>query len=237
MTIKSKFRNKPRKSIKHLANCNFWIFDLDNTLYPASCNLFNQVDKNMTRFIESFLNIDETAAHNLQKSYFKQYGTTLRGLMHNHAIQPMEFLEFVHDIDLTDIPPNPELSLNLEKLPGRKIIFTNGSVRHAENVTRHLGIYHHFQDIFDIVASNFIPKPNHSIYEDLVNKLSIVPSSAVMIEDIAKNLEPAALMGMSTVWINNSAPWASEGSNQSHIHYIIDNLTLWLEEIVLHVNK
>jgi len=223
------------RSLTQLAEADVWIFDLDNTLYPASCNLFSQVEKNMTRFIIELLDIEHQAAHDIQKKYFREHGTTMRGLMHHHDVEPSDFLDFVHDVDLTNVPTDPVLDSHLSQLPGRKLIFTNGSTSHAENITRHLGVDHHFDDIFDIVASDFIPKPARSVYDSLVTRFDVKPSSAVMVEDMARNLQPAADMGMSTVWVRTETAWGIEGSDESYVHHTADNLTDWLGEVVTHV--
>ena len=154
-----------------------WIFDLDNTLYPASSKLFDQISSRMTQFIMAELQINKKLALVVQKKYFRAHGTTLRGLMINHNIDPLCFLKFVHDIDLSPInKQNTLLDSELKRLPGRKVIFTNGSVEHAQNVTKHMGIDHHFDYIFDIVASNYIPKPGKQVYKEMVAKLNINPN-------------------------------------------------------------
>lgn len=206
-----------------------WVFDLDNTLYPRDCNLFAQIDVKMKTFISELLDVDVEAAHRIQKQYFRSHGTTLRGLMDNHGLAPEEFLDYVHDIDVTPVPPNPALDDVLHRIDGRKVIFTNGSVIHAENVLGRLGISHHFEDIFDIIAANYVPKPERSAYELFVRKHDIDPTRAVMLEDIARNLEPAHEMGMTTVWLRSNHDHSAMGSEGDHIHYVINNLVEWLE--------
>lgn len=223
------------QSLARLANAEVWIFDLDNTLYPASCNLFSQVEKNMTRFIIELLDLEHQAAYDIQKKYFREHGTTMRGLMHHHDVEPHDFLDFVHDVDLSNVPDDPVLESHLARLPGRKLIFTNGSINHAENITRHLGVDHHFEDIFDIVASDFVPKPAPTVYHALVERFGVDPSSAVMVEDMARNLEPAAAMGMSTVWVRTNTTWGIEGSEEDYIHHIAEDLTDWLGGVVSHL--
>ena len=212
-----------------LLKADTWIFDLDNTLYPASCRLFDQVDKNITKFIMSFLSLDWTEAHTLQKKYFRQYGTSMNGLMKLHNADPLEFLDFVHKIDLSKVEQNPRMSAVLAKLPGRKLIFTNGSTAHAEGVMDALGVTHHFEGIFDIVAANYNPKPNPRAYKAFIEDYAINPLTAVMVEDMACNLVPAHEMGMSCVWIASDSDWARAGSDESHVHYVVDDLTNWLE--------
>src|SRR5262245_32278473 len=151
-----------------LLQAETWIFDLDNTLYPASCNLFAQVDNHIGEFIAQLLKIDADEAYRIQKQYFHDYGTSLRGLMLHHQVDPRLFLEFVHAIDVSPVQPSPVLERALGRLPGRKIVFTNGSAKHAENVMARLGISHRFDAIFDIVAADYFPKPEPFVYDILV---------------------------------------------------------------------
>jgi len=170
-------------------------------------------------------------AHKKQKSFFREYGTSMRGMMTMHGTSPDEYLEYVHDIDLSPVPFAPALDAALARLPGRKVIFTNGSTKHAENVTRKLGILQHFDGIFDIVDSQFTPKPDFAVYEKMIAAFKIDPNTSVMVEDMAKNLIPAAALGMTTVWVRTDTDWATEGSEGEHIHHIVDDLTAWLEQI------
>jgi len=209
-----------------------WIFDLDNTLYPHKSNLFAKIDRKMGEFISDFLNVDLVEAKIVQKKYFHAHGTTLNGLMLNYDINPTDFLDYVHDIDVSDLAAAPELSSALEQLPGRKIIFTNGSHYHATNVSSQLGIHHHFEHIFDIVAADYKPKPHKPVYEKLVGELDINPEKAVIFEDMAINLAPAHEMGMITVWLPNDDQWSREGAEGKHIHYQTDDLTLWLSRLL-----
>ena len=215
-----------------IENIDNWIFDLDNTLYPEDTNLFARVSKRMTLFIQKEFNLKEEQARDLQRKMFKQYGTTMRGLMTEYDMDPEIFLHFVHDIDVSDMQVDMELKDLLGKLPGRRFIYTNGSVAHAKNITNQLGIKNLFEDVFDIVASNFLPKPAPQPYDDMVIKFSVDPTRSVMIEDMAKNLRPAADLGMTTVWLRHNKDWSSEDSEGDHIHYAIDDLKLWLKEII-----
>ncbi len=209
-----------------------WIFDLDNTLYPASCNLFAQVDKHIGEFIARLLKVDADEAYRIQKQYFRDYGTSLRGLMLHHRVDPQLFLEFVHAIDVSPVPPSPVLEQALGLLPGRKIVFTNGSAKHAENVMARLGVSHRFDAIFDIVAADYFPKPEPFVYDVLVRRHWIDPKRAVMVEDLAKNLLPAHQMGMTTVLVRTEAEWALDGIDGSHIHHVTDDLVAWLDGII-----
>jgi putative hydrolase of the HAD superfamily len=209
-----------------------WIFDLDNTLYPASSRLFDQVDRRITEYIMQALDLEWDDAHKKQKLFFREYGTSLSGMMEVHNIPANEYLEYVHNIDLSPLAPSPALNQALEQLPGRKVIFTNGSTAHAKNVTEKLGITHHFDATFDIVDCEFTPKPDLIVYEKMLSTLSINPKSAVMIEDMARNLVPAAALGITTVWVRTEEAWAVEGAGGDHIEHIVDDLTEWLNSIV-----
>jgi putative hydrolase of the HAD superfamily len=208
-----------------------WIFDLDNTLYPATTNLFPQIDTRMKAFIGRLLNLPPEDAFKLQKGYYWKYGTTLRGLMVNHQIEPDEFLDYVHDIDHSILEANAALDVALADLPGRKFIYTNGSERHAVNVLDRLGVTRHFDGIFDIRASNYIPKPEPVPYADLVARHAIAPTRAIMFEDIHRNLKPAADLGMTTVWVRSSLEHTPKPNEDlSHCGHITDDLIGWLRE-------
>lgn len=208
-----------------------WIFDLDNTLYPAHCDLFAQVSTRMGEYIADFLAIDVADAKLLQKDYFRRHGTTLRGLMIEHAMDPAPFLDYVHDIDLSVVPVDGRLDQALSALPGRKLIFTNGNDWHARRVTSHLGIDHHFEAVFDIAASDYVPKPDPGPYAKLVERHGVRAAATVMIEDIARNLAPAAALGMTTVWVPGNAEWSADGMDEDHVHHVADDLADWLNEL------
>ena len=174
-------------SFQHI---NVWLFDLDNTLYPAKCDLFSQVSARITRYVSDFLGLKIEDARETQRQYFQEYGTTLRGLMLLHDVDPHDFMDYVHNIDLTAIDPAPLLADLLGRLPGRKIIFTNGSRTHAQNVSSKLGIAQCFDAVFDIVDSNFIPKPNPDPYQKLAKTHNIKPEGCIFFDDIDK---PAAI--------------------------------------------
>jgi len=214
-----------------------WVFDLDNTLYPASSSLFPQIDRRMRRFIADLFGIDEGAAHDLQKRYYREYGTTLSGLMQHDGVDPDRFLDYVHDVDHGVLSPDPRLAAVLDRLPGRKLIYTNGSERHAEAVLARLGLAGRFEAVFDIRAAAFIPKPQPAPYRMLVERYRIEPAGAVMVEDIHRNLRPAAGMGMRTLWVREGnhpdgpIPPQDE-SDLSHVDYVTADLTGWLESAV-----
>lgn len=187
-------------AVSALRDAETWVFDLDNTLYPASCRLFDQVDRNITHFIMGFLELEWDEAHALQKGYFRHHGATMNGLMTLHGADPREFLDFVHDIDLSPVKANPRMDRALARLPGRKVIFTNGSAAHARRVTEALGIGRRFEAIFDIADAGYRPKPNRAVYDEFVAEHGIDPARAVMVEDMARNLAPARDLGMTCVW-------------------------------------
>ena len=216
--------------MRELNKIKCWIFDLDNTLYSGQTKVFDQVDKKMSSFISNKLNISLVEAKKIQKEYFHKYSTTLSGMMKNHKIDAMEFLDFVHDVNLDFLGKNKDLEKEIAKIAGKKIIFTNGSRAHAENVTKRIGINKLFDGIFDIVESNFIPKPSIEAYKILIEKYKIEPQYCIFIEDIARNLKPAHELGMKTVWIKNDEPWAAEFSNENFVNYRIENLTDFLKE-------
>jgi putative hydrolase of the HAD superfamily len=210
-----------------------WVFDLDNTLYPASCSLFPQIDLRMRQFIAEALGLSLDDAFRLQKRYYREYGTTLRGLMLAHGIEPDEFLAFVHDIDCGVLEPAPRLELALNALPGRKIVFTNGSERHTLNVLARLGLTACFDGIFDIRAAGYVPKPNVESYLQMARRHAVEPRRAAMFEDIPRNLAPAAQVGMTTVWVceDGQSRWApDQGADLSYVHHVTDDLAGWLTD-------
>jgi putative hydrolase of the HAD superfamily len=205
-----------------------WVFDLDNTLYPASSGLFPLVQVRMNEYIGNLLGVSLDDAKALRAQYFREHGTTMHGLMAVHRVDPHEFMAFVHDVDLSVVPENPALVAALDGLSGRKLIYTNGSVPHAENLIRHLGISHCFDDIFDIVASDFAPKPAMAPLRVFIDRFGVKPSGALMVEDMAKNLAPAAEIGMTTAWVKTNVDWAAIASDADHINYVIDDLAGFL---------
>jgi len=222
--------------MRGFAHVDTWVFDLDNTLYPASCRLFDQIDVKMGEFVSRLLGTSYAEAKAYQKTLFYKYGTTLRGLMVEHGVNPDGFLDYVHDIDHTPVMANARMDAALHALPGRKLIFTNGTVAHASRVLARLGITHHFGDIFDIVHADFIPKPEMEPYAKFVAQTGITPGTSAMFEDIARNLEAPHALGMTTVLVvspeNHDAAHLNRstgGEAQDHIHHVTDDLTGFLE--------
>jgi putative hydrolase of the HAD superfamily len=180
-----------------------WVFDLDNTLYPADCNLFAQIDRRMGEFIAASFKIPFAEAQHIRESYYYEHGTTLAGLMRLHSICPHAFLDYVHDIDLSAVAASPELVAAVDALPGRKFVFTNGSRKHAEAVSARLGLDGRFDDIFDIHALEYIhPKPTREAYDRFLKRHGIDPRLAAMFDDLPHNLQTAHAFGMTTVLID-----------------------------------
>jgi putative hydrolase of the HAD superfamily len=217
--------------MKELTKIKYWIFDLDNTLYSGDTKVFDQVDKKMSKFISDKLNVSIEEAKKIQKNYFHEYNTTLNGMIKNHEIDADEFLEFVHDVNLDFLKADKPLKEEISNLDGKKFIFTNGSKAHAANVTKRIGIEKLFDGVFDIVESEFIPKPSIEPYKKIIEKYKIEPQYSIFIEDIARNLKPAHELGMKTVWIKNNEPWAARFSDSDFINYKTDNLAKFLKDI------
>ncbi len=218
-------------SIHILERVDTWIFDLDNTLYPARHRVFDQVAERMTLYVAEFLDLEHDKARALQKQYYLEYGTTLNGLMKFHDCDPVEFLAYVHDIDYSPIPESPGLARTLAQLPGRKLIFTNGDTPHARRAMERLGVAECFEAVFDIVASDYVPKPDPSVYRALIERHDIDPVRAIYFEDIARNLRPAKELGMITVWIEG---WDERSGDPDvdHIDHRAPELAPWLNSLV-----
>lgn len=218
-----------------LAATDAWLFDLDNTLYPSECRLFDQIHVRMRDFIMEHLGLDADGAIAIRRKYFLEHGTTLAGLMANHATDPTAYLDYVHDIDCSPVKANPALDAALGRLPGRKLIFTNADIGHAERVLARLGIAHHFEAIFDVAAADYLPKPHNLPYARITADYGVEADRAVMLDDMTRNLEPAAAMGMTTVWVRTGYEWSSDGATDeagAHVHHTTDDLTGWLEGVV-----
>ena len=218
-----------------------WVFDLDNTLYPAGQNLFAQIDVRMTAFIQDALKVDRDEAYRVQKEFLGEYGTTLSGLMNVHGLPPGPFLDFVHDIDVSVLKADPHLAEALDALPGKKFIFTNGTVDHAENVTKQLGIADLFDDVFDIVAADYRPKPHADIYPEMLSRFGIEAHKSAFFEDMARNLTPAHKIGMKTVLVTQDGedgvtkmnmPEKYRQHDEAHIDVTITDLSGFLKNLV-----
>jgi len=207
---------------------NAWIFDLDNTIYPAVSGLFTQISDRMTLFIQNLFDLDRDAALACQKDLFHRYGTTASGLMKEHGMDPTEFMAFVHEIDLSELAYDAELDAGIGALPGRKVIFTNGTRRHATRILDAYGITHHFDYVYDIIESDHRPKPDPAIYTDMLQRTGLDPAAAVMIEDMAVNLKPAAEMGMTTVLLKHDLASTDPEIDAEHIDFIAHDLKTFL---------
>lgn len=209
-----------------------WIFDLDNTIYPARSGLFGRVSQRMTLFIQTMFELGRDEAFALQKDLFHRHGTTASGLKKEHGIDPSDFMAFVHEIDLSDVSHDAELDAMLAALPGKKIIFTNGTERHASRILDAYGISHHFSGCYDIIRADHRPKPEPVIYSELLEEHAITAENAVMIEDMAVNLKPAAAMGITTVWLEDQLDWGSPHIDANHIDFIDYDLKTFLRKVV-----
>lgn len=227
---------------KDLITRRDWVFDLDNTLYPASCDLFAQIDVRMTEFVARYLNMDKVSARRLQKQYYGEHGTTLSGMMVNHQMDPKDFLAYVHDLDHSPLPVSQDLRAAIEALPGRKFVFTNGSLGHAKGVTRAMQIDDIFDGMFGIEEMNYTPKPHQSAFDIFTSAFDIDPANGVFFEDLTRNLAPAHAMGFATVLVHSDKDWshepadgrpASTGAAQlPFIDHMTDDLTGFLASIL-----
>ena len=188
-----------------------WIFDLDNTLYRADNGIFAQIESRMTDYVTTLLKLPRDAARVRQKDLYRRYGTTLNGLMREHEVDAEDYLNFVHDIDLGSLGPDAPLAEALEKLPGRRFVFTNGCRDHAARILDRLQMTHLFDGVWDIRTMNFVPKPQACAYDSVMGASGVDPARAAMFEDLARNLVPARAMGMTTVWLKTDAPWGNHG--------------------------
>jgi putative hydrolase of the HAD superfamily len=227
-----------KRDLSVFASIDAWIFDLDNTLYPRSSNLFRQVDKRIRMYVGKLLNVDEAEAERIQKGFYREHGTTLRGLMLSHNVDADEFLQFVHDIDHSVVQPDPALGAAILRLPGKRYIFTNGSRQHAEKVAERLGFPTHFEDIFDIVAADLLPKPQAATYDRFVKRFGIAPERAAMFEDLSRNLAVPKTVGMTTVLVVPPGTrevfhgeWELEGRDAAHVDFVTDDLTSFVGQI------
>ena len=185
---------------------DYWIFDLDNTIYDFHLGLFRRISQRMTEYIKNFFNLNHEDALNLQKNMYKKYGLTLRGLIIEKNIDPEPFLNYVHDVGFDDLKTDYELKELLSKINGQKLIYTNASYHHAKNILKSMGIFEEFEIIFDIKDANYIAKPNYKSYEMMKDKFGLNNNNinrSIFFEDTAKNLKPASELGMGTVWIEN----------------------------------
>ena len=223
---------------KDFSRVENWVFDLDNTLYPHHVNLWQQVDVRIRDYIADFLKVAHDDAFRIQKDYYKRYGTSMRGLMAEHGLDPDDYLDYVHQIDHSPLSPNPALGAALARLPGRKLILTNGTRKHADAVMRRLGIHQHFEDVFDIVAAELEPKPLAQTYDRFLARHAVDPRRAIMFEDLARNLVVPHALGMITVLVVPEKTrevfregWELEGREAPHVDHVTDDLAGFLEKV------
>lgn len=209
-----------------------WVFDLDNTLYAAECNLFSQIDVKIGEYVQSLLGLSADEARTVQKKYLLEHGTTLKGLMAHHSVDPHHYLDSVHDIDFSPINADSHLRNAIERLDGRKIVFTNADEKYAAKVMKRLGIADLFEGIFDIHKADLEPKPKPVSYDKFTKSYGIDPSRAVMFEDMARNLVPAHAIGMATVWINTGSIWGKADYDPETVHAETNSLSDWLHAFV-----
>lgn len=207
------------------SHVDHWVFDLDNTLYSPEVRLFDQIERHMATFVMDQLNVDEKTAHHLRRHYWETHGTTLAGLMVEHDIDPDEFLALVHDIDLSGVTKNPNLRSKITALPGRKVIYTNGSREHGVNVSAACGLAGIFDAIYGIEDAEYSPKPNRYAFEKIFALDGVDPNTAAMFEDDPRNLSVPYQLGMKTVLVGSSEP-------MNHIHYQTRDLAGFLEMLV-----
>ena len=231
--------NHTADELRRLAHVRDWVFDLDNTLYPRTSDLFAQIDWKMTDFVAALLDVDQDTARAEQKALYKEYGTTLRGLMEKYGIEPHDFLEQVHDIDYSPVAPNPALGEMIAALPGRAHIFTNGDAPHARRTTDRLGITDRFTNVFDIVAADLEPKPARGPYERFLASTGIDPSEAAMFEDMPRNLSVPKELGMMTVLVlptgfqgTEAQAWEHEVERAEEIDFATDHLDDFLADLL-----
>lgn len=228
----------PQRTPRGFGQVETWVFDLDNTLYPHHL-LWQQVDDRICAYIVDFLKVSHDEAFRVQKDYYKRYGTTMCGLMTEHGLNPDDYLEFVHKIDHSPLTPNAALGDALEKLPGRKLILTNGTRKHADAVMKRLEIDRHFEDVFDIAAADLDPKPLPQVYKRFLARHEVDPAKAAMFEDLSRNLEVPHQLGMTTVLVVPEGQrevfredWELEGRDAAHVDHVTDDLAGFLRRIM-----
>jgi putative hydrolase of the HAD superfamily len=215
-----------------LAHVESWIFDLDNSLYPHDSNLFELIDVRMGAYIERLLGVDAIEARRVQKGFFHAHGTTLAGLMAEHDVDPHDFLDYVHDIDLARLAADPALVAALDALPGRKFVFTNASDDYARRVLERLGLANAFDGMHDIHAMDYVPKPDPSAYAALCARRRIDPARALFADDMARNLAPAKALGMTTLWVDNGSEQGPDVAQDAFVDYRTDDIAGWLAAVV-----
>ncbi len=226
------------RSKRFFANIDTWVFDLDNTLYPHHVNLWQQVDARIGEFIGNYLKVPPDEARRIQKDYYRRYGTSMRGMMTEHGVSADDYLAYVHQIDHSPLQPNPAMGAAIAKLPGRKLILTNGSTDHADKVLERLGIGSQFEAVFDIIAAELEPKPAPATYQKFLNRHGVAPKASAMFEDLARNLVVPHDLGMTTVLVVPDGSqevvredWELEGRDAAYVDHVTDDLTGFLQRL------
>ena len=226
------------KTSRAFSHVDTWVFDLDNTLYPHHVNLWQQVDARIGEFVSNWLKITPEQARVLQKDYYLRYGTTMRGMMTEHGVNADDYLAYVHKIDHSPLQPNPAMGAAIEKLPGRKLILTNGTIDHADAVLDRLGITDHFEGVFDIIAAELEPKPSPQTYQKFLRRHDVAPERSAMFEDLSRNLVVPHELGMITVLVVPDGSqqvvretWELEGRDAAYVDHVTDDLTGFLQRL------
>ena len=212
-----------------LRHVDIWIFDLDNTLYPIECEYMALIEGRMTDFVMRQTGLDREAARTLQKGYYHEHGTTLAGLMANHGVDPKAFLDEVHEVSMDRLVPDPELRAAIARLPGRRLVFTNGGALHAERVLDRLNLNDLLEDTFHLESADFTPKPALSSYKAMIAKHGVDPRRSAFFEDTEKNLKPPHELGMTTILVGPKA----EASTSEFVHHRARHLTPFLNAALL----
>lgn len=208
------------------AHVRTWVFDLDNTLYPPSVRLFDQIEKRMTAYVMDTLDVTRNEADRLRVEYWHTHGTTLAGLMREHGMDPLPFLDHVHDISFDALTPDPDLAHRITSLPGRKIVYTNGCAPYAEQVLSARGLSGQFDAIYGVEHAGFQPKPDRAAFDAVFALDSVDPTRAAMFEDEPRNLTVPHELGMRTVHV------ADARADGDHIHYHTDDLPEFLGHLL-----
>ncbi len=216
-----------------LDHIDCWIFDLDNTLYPPSAELFTLIDARMAAYIMRLLNCDAAEARRVQKNYFHDHGTTMAGLMAHHGVEPEDFLVDVHAVSLDRLQPCARLRSGLEQLPGRRLIFTNADADYAQRVLDARGIGDLFEGICDIRATAYTPKPEATAYDRMIARHNVDPTRSLFVEDMARNLTPAKALGMTTLWLDNGSESGHRDHQPDRVDFRATDLVDWLETLAL----
>ncbi|MFC6638604.1 pyrimidine 5'-nucleotidase [Sulfitobacter sp. JBTF-M27] len=212
----------PRDAFSHV---DTWVFDLDNTLYPPSARLFDLIEVRMTTWVMDALGVDRKTADHLRLHYWRTHGTTLAGLMREHDVDPLPYLEEVHDIPMDRLEPDPHLAERIRALPGRRIVYTNGCAPYAERVLSARGLSGLFDAVYGVEHASFHPKPDHAAFAQVFSTDGVIPAKAAMFEDDPRNLAVPHAMGMRTVHV------APDPEHADHIEYHTDDLSRFLGQL------